>query len=174
MEIDKLASLVVAFCALFVAVWSSYQTRKHYRLTVRPVLGISNIFRGESEFYGVRLVNAGPGPAVLHNFGIYFLDEPVEDSHQGWIEALKRAGLFGDDWHLYRPRPGSIIKSGESIWLLRTKSLKGGANNAIVALSKIEVRAIYSSLYGEKQPEFSKFMAGEDQVILREADENIV
>ncbi len=172
MEIDKLASLFVALCALFVAVWNSYQTRKHYRITVRPALAISNIFRGETDFYGIRLVNAGPGPAVLHSLGIHFLDEPIETSHQGWINALKRAGLCADNWHLIRPKPGSILKSGESFWLLRTKVLKEGANHTIEALSKLEVRATYSSLYGEKQPEFFRFMAGVDQVIAESHEED--
>ncbi|PHS39620.1 MAG: hypothetical protein COB07_06110 [Sulfurovum sp.] len=83
MEIEKLASIIVAGCALFVAVYSSYQARKHYRLTVRPALTLSNIFRGESEFYGIQLKNSGPGPALLDSIGIYFVDEPIESTHQG-------------------------------------------------------------------------------------------
>ncbi|PHS39621.1 MAG: hypothetical protein COB07_06115 [Sulfurovum sp.] len=78
---------------------------------------------------------------------------------------MTRAGLSSDNWNIISPKPGTLLRSGESLWLFRTKSLEKNANEIIAAFSKLELRLQYSSLYKEKQPVFSKYLAGVDQVI---------
>lgn len=159
------ASLTIAVAAVAIAVWSGYLTRRHNRLSVAPRLRINHRFRGVAGGYGVRIVNAGLGPAIVTSIDLYRDGTLVTYSHQGWMDALNDVGLKSRDWAITRMLVGTVVQAGEQVWLFRAEELPEEANSVIRGLSHLEVVVRYTSLYGEEHPQFRSHLANEDLII---------
>lgn len=76
------AAIIIALCAVFVAVYQATATRRHSRLSVRPHLAIFVTRRhdpksGELE---INLINNGLGPAFIKSYDV-LVDGSRVDTH---------------------------------------------------------------------------------------------
>ncbi len=72
--VTAIASIFIAIIALFFSVWQGLQTRKHNKLSVRPLLKFYPRQSDDSQngHYRLALVNCGIGPAVIKNVKLLF------------------------------------------------------------------------------------------------------
>jgi hypothetical protein len=63
------ATTVIALAALVISFWTGYETRRHNRLSVKPILGIKGKTAPGPE-YGLILSNDGAGPALVTGWEI--------------------------------------------------------------------------------------------------------
>lgn len=72
-------SAIIATCALGVTFWQSCVTRKHNKLSVRPLLTTmeSHDIKGNIGYIAFHLENCGVGPAIIKNFVLLYGDEEV-------------------------------------------------------------------------------------------------
>lgn len=164
-DVVAIASAITAVAAVVVALWNGYAMRKHYRLSVQPRLKLTHRFRGAREFYGIRLVNAGLGPAIIDDIIITLDGEPIDNTHHAWKSTLKTVGLDPSRWHLTRSGVGTIMRADAVVWLFRTDELKEDPNSTIRRLSRVGVKVQYSSLYGQKQTPLEDKLARESFII---------
>ena len=88
--IISISSVFIACMALFVAVWQGYATRKHNRLSIKPILHTSLDF-SEGKV-SLRVKNCGVGPAIIKTIQVNFHNELFDGSKIEW--ALK----IGDEF----------------------------------------------------------------------------
>ena len=89
-----LSAMVIALASIVVSVWQGMETRKHYRLSVRPKIEIFYNSDSERQLIGYTMCNNGLGPAMITEKNIYIDGEPVPWSgFSGYDEMLKRLGL---------------------------------------------------------------------------------
>src|SRR5262249_34266434 len=113
------ASLVVALCALVVSFFNIRQTKKHYRLSVRPYLRFSLSFGTETAPIGLYLANKGIGPAILKDFRIFLDGQPFSTStgHR-WNMVWMKAGYNKPIVSYNFPEEGDALSAGEIFFLL--------------------------------------------------------
>lgn len=102
------ASIIIAVAALATAVWSGVAARRHNRLSVIPRLRINHRFRHSTDFLGIRIANAGLGPAIVTSIELLLDEQPVHYSHQGWSDALGNVGLLIEEWAITRLLTGTV------------------------------------------------------------------
>ena len=163
--IVEAAAVGVAVAAAGIALWSGYLTRKHNRLSVRPRLRISHRFRGSTDYYGVRLINAGLGPAIVDGFSLSLDGIRIENTHASWKGMFDAVGLDSTRWHITRIGQGTVIRPNEELWLFRIDSMPAPANVVVQALSRANLEIRYSSLYMESQPIMKEALARVDMLI---------
>lgn len=137
----------ISLVALCTAIYSSYQTRVHYRLSVRPSISLS--FNANDEGAGwIRTVSGG-GPAIINAFEVAVDGKPV----QTWDSVLIALGIdpVGVTGKLSIPVPGIYLQPGTSatnelLWI------KGppAARAALVKNSgRVQLKLTFCSLYDE-------------------------
>lgn len=135
-------SLFVATVALVTAIWSAAVTRKHNRLSVKPLLAISESIADKEGSKGMYLINCGFGPAIIRSFEVFFEDEKIlADSVENLNLEIKK--------HLNQPKSYfrySLFNDGDPI--------QTGEKNELFALGPND---FYSDL---EQEEKAKFVRG--------------
>lgn len=61
---ESRAAIIVAICAVAISVWQGYETRKHNRLSTKPIILYEWEVK-EGQKSGIYIQNNGLGPAVL-------------------------------------------------------------------------------------------------------------
>ena len=148
------SSAIVAFCALAIAIWQGYLTRRHNVLSVRPYLEVVVTSSMLAKSHLV-LKNGGLGPAVLDLVQFVYKKKTIDiRTNASYTEFLKLLALdFGDvkaEW--YVPDKHSIISPGESIQLLAVSSERDAlklkkAFDAVLSVTSVVVE--YKCMYGK-------------------------
>lgn len=74
--VGALASAFIAVLALLATIWQACVTRKHNRLSVRPLLSTWN--HAVPNGYRIDLTNIGVGPALIDTFKIYVDGQKID------------------------------------------------------------------------------------------------
>jgi hypothetical protein len=89
------ANTVIAICGVVIAVASlgvsacvAASTRKHDRLSVRPLLGLTTAFPVGGTA-GLRLTNSGLGPARIIGSQLTVADEDIGEFDRSHVDALR-------------------------------------------------------------------------------------
>ena len=151
--IKENAVIIIAGLALLLTVWQGWQTRKHNRLSVKPLLKITSDGSKPHrvQWLELKIINQGLGPAIIKNFILQFdgkeltrnnyrshlrkLNEKLEGRGN---EVLKMGFLISD----------SVLKMGESNLLLNIKYDSEIYN--MDSLKKIDILVEYYSIYKDK------------------------
>ena len=72
--IISISAIFIALSSLIVAIWQNILTRKHNKLSVKPLICIDYHFTDDEELNGIYLDNTGLGPAIIKSFRV-FIDE---------------------------------------------------------------------------------------------------
>jgi len=82
------SSLTIALCALIFSIYQGYQTRKHNRLSCRPLLSIISNTDHINGTYWLDLLNTGLGPAIIEEYSITMENKAVQTDA---LEPIKNA-----------------------------------------------------------------------------------
>jgi hypothetical protein len=156
-----LGSLVTAACAFFITIWQSWHTRRHDRLSVRPLL----TWNREREHFGARvrlkfkMQNCGLGPAIVK--GRYFtlagarfsIGPPSIDE----VPALAKR-LFAGRLEYHLPQHGlpgidsAIPAGGEFVIAVLEfpEASLAALNDVTRADGELAFTVHYESMYGDK------------------------
>lgn len=145
------ATGVVALAALVVAVWQGFLTRKHNRLSVKPLLRFDcYAARGPIE---IVLTNKGTGPAILKSLTIQVGSTVVGgDRHDRIQSALRLAGIR-NRCRCYTPEDDEVFAANEPKTLMAfTEFTDADDRRAVMdALCNFTFRASFVSIYREEQ-----------------------
>lgn len=154
----------IALLALFIAFWSIKSSRKHNRISVRPLLYDSLQSDSVSLECSLSLINKGLGPAIIKERYYYVDGTPIEFHRLLDIFETKPTE-FG--FYLHDIKAGSAISKDEvhnivavkwdslkyklpeekDLKLTITKDLEAFAR---VISEKVTVKVVYESGYGER------------------------
>jgi hypothetical protein len=148
----SIAGTIIAICALTLSIWEGRQSRKHDRLSVRPLL----MFHHEraSGARAIILKNSGLGPAILKQLQISVRDQLVTELQEGgWPEVFHMVGVFSGFTEYYYLAGDDILDAGTERTILRfdcTTYSKEKLAELDQALSLITMRFKYESMYHER------------------------
>jgi hypothetical protein len=137
------SSVAIALCALMLAFYSAYQTRKITRLSARPYVELT--FDWNEKGAGWTYRNFGLGPAIVSSFEVSYDGERL----RSWDELDRKLGLTGNVMFSV-PGPGTIslpYKTGDNtviFWMPPESRDKLVANSL-----RVRISTCYCSLYNE-------------------------
>jgi hypothetical protein len=140
-------SMVIALCSLIVSVYGAYLTRRHDRLSVRPVFILSYYFNETGN--GWHFNNIGLGPARIRGFKV-FVDGIPQKPEPLFANVITRA---------FNLEPGSKIQfinlyAGESVPVGHDEALVWlppgpAADKVFAGFQRIKFEVCYCSIYDE-------------------------
>lgn len=159
-KIFMIGTSIVAGLAVVVSLWQGYETRRHNRLSVKPIVSFDRNFSDEIKtinnakkkvieqdtlrVFSIRLKNQGFGPAIIKRFVVSVDGKPVKGSREFlWREALNTAGYTGKILQASWYENGDVFRSGHN------KSLVRIYQNTEV-LRRITIEIEYESIYEEQ------------------------
>ncbi|MGW8888235.1 hypothetical protein [Streptomyces sp. NPDC055749] len=142
------AATVIALGSLYVSVVQSRLSMRHNRQSVRPLLQLRRIRDGVAHQAGIKLINAGLGPAIVTRTLVYFDGEYIgEWDIQSFGRVLAQAP---DGVQKYALSGGAVLTSGQSVFLLRLAPFDRDQHAEFDDLIRRRLRfeIHYESLYG--------------------------
>jgi hypothetical protein len=145
------ASTVVAVCATVIAAVSVYEvaaTRRHNRLSVRPLLELRPSFH-PGRTAGLQLVNAGLGPAVITGSVLRLRDEELGPWNEATVNQVREKLL--PLWpSAVTFTTGSILATDYDQYLLYVEGYDPDDHALLIDLirCRLGVQFSYQSIYG--------------------------
>lgn len=149
-----ISTTTVAALALFVSIWQANETRKHNRLSIKPIITFDRSFnssitinkqtgkRDTTHTFSLTMKNTGIGPAIIKSFDVYHKNKKIESqqSNSPWVMLGDSVlNLIGGTTWLSK---GDVVPSGQETQLfqcLRTSE----------TLRLVKLRIHYDSIYEE-------------------------
>ena len=153
----SITGTITAVCALGLSIWEGTQSRRHDRLSVRPLLSFNHEKLPDGRALLVK--NNGLGPAILERFQIFVNGSPVNELQEGgWSEVVRLLGIRGFAEYHYMVGD-EVLDSGEERTVLRINCKGWSAAELDVldnSLLLLKVRFDYKSMYHEHFHKSSK------------------
>lgn len=149
-SITAIMSTVIAAAALFVAIWSGFQTREHDELSVQPILNIHFQNSPESEYSGLMVSNVGLGPALIGEVVVEVDNKTMPDLGYGGLKtAISNMGIDNNWVVISKLGSGLVIPAGSEIPLIAvSKRLYDDRFHSLLMIKKrVRVTASYHSMY---------------------------
>ncbi len=149
-----IASVIVAFIALLLAIYEGRAQRQHNRLSVRPKLGLSVSTATDSEDAYISLENSGLGPALIKSFRLLVDDKDVREiGLKNWTEVTKVLGLPQGAIYSYVGK-GGVFPAGEKVKIVSVsfrekENPKERIKQIRDAFRRLGFHIKYSSFYNE-------------------------
>ena len=141
--------LFISLLALSVSVYSSWETRLHNRISVRPIVFFKANANERNGDLGLSVSNTGLGPAILSNLTIFLDGQRVE----GWGEILNGSDcIFTDNQKVdFFDFTIFLLKENATFNFLRTDTsgILDQKRFRDLILSRIVLRITACSLYEE-------------------------
>jgi len=107
-------ALGISSLALCISAFQAWQTRRHDRLSVRPLIDFTYEVDGRERNVGLAMENVGLGPAVIRSITIYVDRKAVKD----WYEAADYGNFKEHDLlKTFELDKDSVLKIGETMLL---------------------------------------------------------
>ena len=142
------APIVIALCALVVAIDQGEKSRKHNSLSIRPYIAVEFEYTVNGGA-GWKLSNYGLGPAILKSFEV----DIDGISHSNWESVIQALGVVGVGENIpgveFRViRPGLVLEASEKKKIL---FVEPGEFSSVLFKNneRVKIRACYCSLYDE-------------------------
>jgi hypothetical protein len=150
--IIDLATVLIATCALVATFWQILTTRRHNKLSVKPLLTFDRHYsRSKDVNVGLHVLNCGVGPAIIESTSVVCGPKDMRATTVDELfEILQKYGIDGPVRY-YWYSPGDVIppnKDQHYITLLRDAGSR--PENFTKFLDDIEIVIEYSSIYGER------------------------
>ena len=145
------SAIIIAVASIVVTIWQGIETRRHYRLSVRPKLEIT--FSSNKESFGYILTNNGLGPAIITKKKIFVDGEEI--SYSGFSEyddlinklnlndrKISHSGLYS----------GKTIKADDKLNIIRFSLNAGEKPDSLIreVYGRVGMEISYKSMYDEK------------------------
>ena len=140
--------MFIALCSLIVSVYGAYLTRRHERLSVRPVFVLSYYFNETGN--GWRANNIGLGPARIRGFKV-FVDGVSQQPQNVFEDVIKRAFNLGPDstkMHFTNLYAGLSVPVGQDL-VLAWLPPGPAADKVFAGFRRITFEVCYCSIYEE-------------------------
>lgn len=143
---------IVAIASVIVSIQQSHLTRKHNRLSLKPLL---SIYRAEFDNHPleITLVNKGLGPAILKSFSVWVDDVEISKGTINPIyAALNQVGISisGVGGHLFSK--DEVLPPSEkiSIFMIPLPENKNSTyDERVKAFRRIKFKIKFQSIYDE-------------------------
>jgi len=130
-----IAGVATALCALVATIWQGVISRKHNRLSVKPVL---TLYREEVNGK-IYVKNNGIGPALIRGFAIHLDSKPLaERDVPELLPFVRDAAFLTHD---------IALAPGDTIDLIASQTYIDGTH--IPPLRALSFQIRYASIYGE-------------------------
>lgn len=150
-----ICSVVIAVAALSVSAYVAWATRKHNRLSVRPLLGLTTTFVVDATA-GLRLTNSGLGPARIISSELTFGDEELGEFNQPNVNEF-RERLVRDGLVTVRPHASTLggqpfLDTDYQEFLLSVDPYDPSEHGEFVRLieGQLRLEIQYESIYGQR------------------------
>ena len=131
----EIGTLVIALCALAATIWQAAISRRHNKLSVRPVL---TLYRQDID--GVIYVkNNGSGPAIVKAYEVWKNGNRIEDDQ--WPSLMPHV-FEAPDLTI-----GCAIAVGDKVELVKSAAYLD--NSHVAPLQALKFRIVYESIYGQ-------------------------
>ena len=87
-NIITLSAIIISILALFTAVYGAYLQRKHFRLSVKPLLRIDRNTNHELNELSFVLHSCGVGPAIIIEHKLFFDNIEIKKVDYGSLHKL--------------------------------------------------------------------------------------
>jgi len=149
------ATAAVALLALFLAIYEGKQSRKHYRMSLKPVLVLETSKGNNPTYAVVKLVNSGLGPAIIKSMKVFLSGKQLDGNLEENLEkAIGQciAGLCTQQNATSIINPGYVLRSSQESHLVKivlASDEKCSPKELAEKLNVIDVAVEYESFYGE-------------------------
>ncbi len=149
--ITAICTVIIAVAALFVVVWQTWATRKHNRLSVKPLLDINQVVRKADSTVRLDLENNGVGPAIIKELEVLIDGRKVEETVlKNWKKIISIIDISCDSVYGVILSSDATIGAGSSVELLNLKVSDTQSYKLVFeSLSRLNVIVKYESVYGE-------------------------
>lgn len=110
------AALFISLCAFAVTIYQSYLTRKHNRLSVKPILTLDRFLDLDERSFSVTLENFGVGPAVIDTFTMKYRGQVIHSFEPQIVQLA-----FADNVLAIGNFKHYVYQSGEAVGAAQTK-----------------------------------------------------
>ena len=143
------------------------ETRKHNRLSVKPLLKLQFVSLGPPiEEVGLNLQNKGVGPAVITEVRFWkdYMPMDTPPNPAGWLAIVRELGIDCESCAGWTPGKENVMAPGDLQQMYAIKGFirekdKGNVGEimqaASLSLMRIGVTVTYESMYGEEQQKVS-------------------
>jgi hypothetical protein len=149
--IIAISSVVIAMCALGTTLWQGYLTRKHNRLTVKPISSFYVSLSKHEDKIGIKIENKGYGPLIFtaakisKNGECYGLHDPKS------MKLFEK--LRSSHFHFNYPGINAVLAPSESVWIVCSSEHK--EDNELIKIMEdgiigLSISIEYESIYGDK------------------------
>jgi hypothetical protein len=152
------AETVIALCALIFTAYQVTATRRHDRLSVKPLLcaQIETDITGQVGRLEVFLENHGLGPAVIDHFSIQLSGKALDFAHVGAAKQIfsEILGSAPTTYSLGGPRQGESLKADARLRIVQAYfEVKDHEEylHKVRQLGMLELVVDYQSVYGNRQ-----------------------
>lgn len=146
--VTAIAAVVVALGSLWISYTQARDSRRHGRQSVRPLLHMHRVKAYEGTEAGLRLTNAGLGPAIVTGSVVRLDGEVIGQWDYHTQQRIRE--LLPTSPKAHSLRPGAVVLAGQSTFLLSldefSEDQHGWFWELVTRRLVIEVR--YESLYG--------------------------
>ncbi|MBO3744820.1 hypothetical protein J5X84_01980 [Streptosporangiaceae bacterium NEAU-GS5] len=150
------ADTVVAICATAIAVASltvsvieGRASRRHNRLSVRPLLQLTTRFHpGDSA--GLLLTNSGLGPAIIVKTALWLDGKHVGEYNQANVDKVRDPLAFRPSAVTFGGRPFLATDYSRFLLLVEPYDPDEHAEFADLLIRRLRVEIHYESLYGRE------------------------
>ncbi|MFD7797271.1 hypothetical protein [Streptomyces sp. NPDC059759] len=146
--VTAISATVVAMGSLWVSISQTRAAQLHNRQSVRPLLQLRHTMAYDDHRAGLRIVNAGLGPAIVTSTTVLLDGERIGQ----W--DLDTRNRISDPLPIrpkaYTLRPGAVVLAGQSIFLFHLEHFQESEHRWFWELvtRRMIVEVIYESLYG--------------------------
>ena len=152
-----ITNIFIALFALIATIWQVLITRKHNKLTVKPILSFHIELSSHSDKIGICIINKGVGPLILTES---IISKAGKSSYLHKKDYMKLfPSINNPSFHFGIPARNCAILPNENVWLISCSKHK--EQDAFIDLMSSEFKGLYieikyKSIYDEKFTESCK------------------
>jgi hypothetical protein len=148
--IIKIVAVTISLCALALTIYNGYLTRKHYRVSLKPI--ICGEYRAKNDLFQVTIKNRGLGTAIIKKHTFLLDGQPVTSNefYDDLRSHYSELGIEGIP-KIHYISPNSSISKDEEFVIYKLSFTERYSDNIMKDIQKrYRFRFDFESLYGEK------------------------
>ena len=156
--VTSFISAAVAFATVLLVRNELRENRNYNKISIRPLLTITQHFGGSQGKYGIAVKNSGLGPAIINRCEIVIGSNKMKEnrSDHGWSAAIEELKLKNKiELNISKVAPNGKIAHGDRLWLLYIADKSINKDNIdelenAIKNSQLNIDISYESMFGEK------------------------
>ncbi|MFE9190082.1 hypothetical protein ACFYL6_10770 [Micromonospora sp. NPDC007208] len=151
-SVTAICATVIAVASLVVSITEARASRRHNFQSVRPLLSL-DCLRLNSGLAGIRIRNAGLGPAIIRVTTLYLDGDEVGPWEKQVVDPLR--GTFAAWPNFSTLRAGKPIPVGQKLMILAVEDYEPARDAEFWAAvtQRIRIHVQYESIYGNERQE---------------------